>query len=157
MPALLADTAVFFLRAFVKKCCRQVRFPNSKYTKMRLRPGLGLLLDYEFRVGLRLSSTSASSNSVMLVLGNFFVFVVNKDICRMFWSLFLSHSVPLIPLVWRQLGHLACKMLRVVARLIAAVVTTTSIILRRRRRFRTDAEVRCVGVHSPFRPLAGEG
>ena len=29
-----------FLRAFVKKSCRQVRFSSSKYTKMRMRPGL---------------------------------------------------------------------------------------------------------------------
>jgi len=34
VAALVADTAVLFLRAFVKKCCRQVRFSSSIYTKI---------------------------------------------------------------------------------------------------------------------------
>jgi len=39
VPALLTDTAVFFSHGICKKkCCSQVRFSNSKYTKM-LRPG----------------------------------------------------------------------------------------------------------------------
>jgi len=37
---LLADTVVFFLGRLLKKCCCQVRFSSSKYTKMHLRWGL---------------------------------------------------------------------------------------------------------------------